>query len=239
MKTTALLAALVATGAGLIAQDARSSYSVTTDFSYSSEYIFRGIKQAGSSFQPSVEVTVGDAYVGLWTNQPITKHQDNELDLYGGYKYKVNEELSLEAVGTYYWYPEAKGWSTRHSWEGGVGATYSLHGISTSVYGYHDFTLESNTVQASVGYSLALQSIGASLDVTGFYGAVDADNWTPRTPVKVHESYSYYGLDVSVPYKLSEKATVTVGAHWAHNDNVPVGTDDDHLWWTAGITVGF
>lgn len=239
-KITILWAALSAT-AGLYAQDPKSSYSVTTDFAYTSEYVFRGIKAAGSSFQPSVEVTMQDFYLGLWTNQPVTKHQDNEIDLYGGYKYKLNENVSLEAVGTYYWYPEAKGFSTRKSYEAGLGATYTLRGLSASVYYYHDFTLKANTLQGSVGYSLPLEAIGASLDMTGFYGTVSARDWAPDSPFAVRESYNYYGVDVSVPYKLSEKATFTIGGHWAHNSGLFDGTadDDDHLWWTAGITVGF
>lgn len=239
MKNIAIILAALATGTGLFAQDPRSSYSVTTDFTYTSQYVFRGLKRAGNSLQPSVEVTVQDFYLGLWTNQPVTKNQDNELDVYAGYKYKVNKNLSVEGVGTYYWYPEANGWLTRRSWEAGIGATYALRGITTSVYYYHDFTLESNTLQGSVGYSLPLEAIGASLDFTGFYGAVDIGNWTPRAPGKVHESYNYYGVDASLPYKLSEKATVTLGAHWAHNDNLPVGMNDNYIWWTAGVTVGF
>lgn len=236
MKKTTLVLAALAMAAGLHAQ--RSSYSVTSDFAYASDYVFRGLKQAGNSFQPSLEVTMDDAYVGVWTNQPITKHENNELDLYGGYKYKLNESISFEGVGTYYWYPEANGALTRHSWELGAGATYTLKGLSASAYYYRDFRLDANTLQGSVGYSYPLEAIGASLDVTGFIGTVDADDWLPDSPLKVHESYSYYGVDVSVPYKLSEKATFTVGGHWAHNRGI-VTDDNDHVWWTAGITIGF
>jgi len=237
-KITILLAALGA-AAGLHAQDPKSSYSVTTDFAYTSKYVFRGVEAAGSSFQPSVEVTMQDFYLGLWTSQPITKHQDNEIDVYGGYKYKVNENLSLEAVGTYYWYPEAKGFSTRKSYEGGLGATYTVHGISATVNYYHDFKLKSNTVQGSLGYSLPIESIGASLDLTGFYGTVSARDWAPDGPAVIRESYDYYGLDASIPYKLSEKATFTLGGHWTHNRGYFADSGDSNVWWTAGVTVGF
>lgn len=239
MKKITILLATLCVAAGLSAQDLKSSYSVTTDFAYTSQYVFRGVKIAGNSFQPSVEVTMDDFYIGLWTSQPITKHQDNEIDVYAGYKYTVSENLSVEAVGTYYWYPEARGFSTRDSYEAGLGATYAMRGISTSVYYYYDFTLDASTVQGSVGYSFPLQAIGASLDVTGFIGSVTGDDTLPDSPAKVKESYTYYGVDVSVPYKLSEKATFTLGGHWARNDNLPAGTDDSHIWWTAGLTVGF
>jgi uncharacterized protein (TIGR02001 family) len=241
MKKTAILLAALAAGAGVQAQEPRSSYSVTTDFTFASEYVFRGVELADNSFQGSVEVTVQDFYVGLWSNQPITRHQDNEIDIYAGYKWKLTDQLSVEAVGTYYWYPEASNAEVKHTTEAGIGATYTVAGISTSVYGYYDFDLEATTTQVSVGYSLPLEAIGASLDVSGYWGYVDADDIAPQTAWQIAESYTYYGVDVSVPYKLSEKATFTIGAHWADNKDLlgPGDVADDHLWWTAGITIGF
>jgi uncharacterized protein (TIGR02001 family) len=239
MKKTAIILAALAAGAGLNAQDVKSSYSVTTDFTYASEYIFRGVELAGNSFQPSVEVTVEDFYLGLWTNQPVTKREANEVDVYAGYKFKVNEQLSWEAVGTYYWYPEAKGWETRESYEAGIGATYTVSGISTSVYGYYDFVLEATTGQASVGYSFPLEAAGTSLDFSVFFGSVDAKDWAPDSPMSVSESYTYYGADLSIPYKLNDHATATAGVHYAANENTPVGTPDSNLWFTVGLSVGF
>lgn len=239
MKRTAIILAASAIAAAAHAQEPKSSYSVTTDFTFTSDYVFRGVKIADNSFQGSVEATVKDFYLGVWSNQPITRHQDDEIDLYAGYKYKLTENLELEAVGTYYWYPEAPTNGVKHSEEAGLGATYTFRGISTSVYYYRDFKLDANTVQGSVGYSLPLEAIGASLDVTGYYGVVDTGDVNPWGPDKLRESYNYYGVDVSVPYKLTDKATFTLGGHWAHNKNLPTDVDDDHLWWTAGVTVGF
>ena len=240
MKKTAILLAALAAGAGAQAQEPKSSYSVTTDFTFASEYVFRGIELADNSFQGSVELTVQDFYVGVWTNQPITRHQDNEIDIYAGYKFTLTDYLSLEAVGTYYWYPEAGNDGFKHSTEAGLGATYTVGGISTSVYGYYDFDLEARTLQVSVGYSLPLQAIGASLDFSAYYGWVDADDFDPPAGIKVGENYQYYGVDVSLPYKLSENATFTVAGHWADHRRLFDGElPDNHLWWTAGITVGF
>ncbi len=239
MKKIILCLASLATLAGARAQDLQSSYSVTADFAYASDYVFRGIKQADDSLQPSLEVSYQNAYVGVWANEPIKRHEDSEIDTYAGYKYKLSPNLSFEGVATYYYYPEAKGPTTKHSYEAGLGATYSLRGITASAYYYHDFKLNSNTEQASVGYSLPLEAIGASLDFTGFLGTVQSANWLPYSGLGVKQSYNYYGADVSLPYKLGEKSTFTIGGHWAHNDGLPVAFDDDHIWWTVGITVGF
>lgn len=241
MKKTAILLAAIAAGAGLNAQDVKSSYSVTTDFTYASEYVFRGVEAAGNSFQPSVEVSVGDAYVGLWTNNPVTDGEANEIDIYGGYKYKVNDALSFEAVGTYYWYPEATGGSTKDSVEIGAGATYVYQGISTSVYYYYDFTLHTNTLQGSVGYSVPLEAIGSSVEFSVFAGTASSRNATPDAAgPRVHEIYNYYGFDINVPYKLNDKAAINTGLHYAANDGLGDGSaPDSNLWFTVGLSVGF
>jgi uncharacterized protein (TIGR02001 family) len=251
MKKTALLLAAITAGAGLNAQDVKSSYSVTTDFTYASEYVFRGVEAAGNSFQPSIEVSAGDAYVGLWTNNPVTDGENNEIDVYGGYKYKLNDALSFEAVGTYYWYPEAGfdsdmfgpgigGQQTKDSVEVGLGATYVYQGISSSLYYYYDFTLEADTIQASVGYSVALEAIGSSVDFSVFAGTVDGRDLSPDSGSRVFETYNYYGFDISVPYKLNDKAAITTGIHYAANDGLGDGSaPDSNLWFTVGLSVGF
>ena len=240
MKKTAILLAAIAAGAGLNAQDVKSSYSVTTDFTYASEYVFRGVEAAGNSFQPSVEVSVGDAYVGLWTNNPVTDGENNKIDVYGGYKYKVNDALSFEAVGTYYWYPEAANGATKDSVEVGLGATYVYQGISTSLYYYYDFTLEADTIQASVGYSVPLEAIGSSVEFSVFAGTADGRDWAPDSGTRVFETYNYYGFDINIPYKLNDKAAINTGLHYAANDAYFDGSaPDSNLWFTVGLSVGF
>jgi uncharacterized protein (TIGR02001 family) len=246
MKKTAIIAAALAIAATAQAQDAKKSYSVTTDFSYTSEYVFRGIEQQDKAFQPSVEVTAGDAYLGLWTSQAIT-HQDssfakgNEIDVYGGYKYKVNNSLTLEAVGTYYLYPSSRArfGETGHSLEAGIGATYNINGFTPAVNYYYDFVLDAQTTQVSVGYSYPLTEIGTSLDFNVFAGHVDSRDVNGTRPGKAREAYDYYGADLSVPYKLSETATATAALHWVDNRNVPAGTAGDNLYYTLGVSVGF
>ncbi|MGC4072442.1 MAG: TorF family putative porin [Nibricoccus sp.] len=244
MKKTAILLAALAAGAGLNAQDVKSSYSVTTDFTYSSEYVFRGVEAAGNSFQPSVEVSVDDAYIGLWTNTPVVRDRNggetNEIDLYGGYKYKLNDALSFEAVGTYYWYPEATGGATKDSVEAGLGATYLYQGISSSLYYYYDFILGSDTIQVSVGYSVPLEAIGSSVDFSVFAGNVSGRDVAPDSGRKVMETYNYYGFDISVPYKLNDKAAITTALHYAANDQYFDGSvPDANLWFSVGLSVGF
>ena len=239
MKKITMFLATLAVGAALNAQTPRSSYSVSADFPYSSKYVFRGIENSKDAFQPSVEVTVGDAYGGIWTNQPITKGQSNEIDLYGGYKWKTSDALSFEAVGTYYWYPEARGGATKHTFEMGIGGTYTVSGVTTSAYYYRDFVLEANILQGSIGYSFPLTDIGSSLDFSLYLGSVNARDWAPDSGVKVKENYGYWGVDASIPFKLNDTSTFTVGTHYADNNGLPSGTPGSFFWVTVGLTVGF
>jgi uncharacterized protein (TIGR02001 family) len=246
MKNIIYAIAALSVASGLRAEEPKSDYSITADFTYASEYIFRGAENAGNSFQPSVELTCGDFSVGLWTNQPVTKHENNEIDLYANYTYKVSNSLKLEGVVTSYNYPEAGRGQTKDTIEPGVGATFTVAGLSPSVYYYHDLTLKADTVQGAVGYSLPLEAIGASVDTSIYIGTVNARDWAPdATGPAIHESYGYYGADVSVPYKLNKNATWTIAAHYAENRNLagvggPAGTmGKRNLWFTTGISIGF
>ena len=106
-----LLALSCLTGVTLFAQDSAPapvtpSYSVAVDFSYASKYVFRGVRYSEESFQPSLKLTSGSFYACLWTNQPITSNTDNEIDLNGGYGFKLSDTWKLDVGATLYYYPE-------------------------------------------------------------------------------------------------------------------------------------
>ncbi len=229
---------------------AKPSYSVTSDFSYTSEYVFRGIKNSNAAFQGSVEVGQDDVRLGIWTSQPIdSKGQDNnEIDVYAGYKLKLSRDLTADFVGTYYYYPEATNGQTHHSYEVGIGGIYNLGGLSpafqgfsASLYYYYDFRLKAQTIQPSLGYSLALTDFGTSIDFNVFAGQVSSHEMAPDVEgSSVRESWTYYGIGVNIPYKLAENAQVHIGASLSQNDKY--FTDfhpHQNASVSAGVTIGF
>ena len=232
MKKAILLAALVSTGAAVQAQD--SSYSVTVDFPYVTKYVFRGAELAEDSIQPSIELAVGDFYAGVWTNNPVVKKDgaayDNEVDFYAGYGIPLNDTWKLDIGGTYYYYPETSSDDLEDQVEPFVGLNGSIGSFSTSIYGYYEFEYEIWTTAATVGYSFPLEAIGASLDVTGTLG---------YSSYKDSEEYFYYGVGVAVPFQLTDSASIRVGADWVDNDNHDFVGNDDVIWFTAGLSVGF
>lgn len=231
MKKIALFAVLASTaGLALAQQEPKSSYSVSVDFPYTSKYVFRGLEAASDSIQPSVEVAVSDFYIGVWTNQPITKNQSNEFDFYAGYKLKLNDSWNIDGGATVYYYPEADlaNGGRQNTTEAYLGLNGNIKGFTPGVYAYYDTTLETTTAQLQLGYSLPLASAGLSLDFSANAGRVYANTGT---------DYNYYSVGLNVPYKLSDKALVYAGV--AYSDNNYTEMKGDFVIYTAGITVGF
>jgi hypothetical protein len=241
MSRIAVIAAAFLAGAALQAQSEapKSSYSVTADFSYTTRYVHRGVQRARDSFQPSVEMSVGDAYVNLWTNQPILRHENNEIDLLAGFRRKISRVLSVEALGTFYWFPEAGAGETRRTAEAGLGMTYDGRWGSTTLYGYYDAILKATALEGSVGYSIALQAFGTSLDINLYGGTSSARDAAPDSGRAVRESYNYHGADLRIPYTLGEASRLTVGFHWAANAQFVPGTAKNRTWFDVSFSTGF
>jgi len=233
-KTIALCAALLACSSAFAADTAvatESSYAVTAEFPYVSKYVFRGVKIARDSFQPSVEVSSGEFYGGIWSNVPLRKEHDGgvskEIDLYAGYTPKLTENLSADVGLTYYWYPRVDG-SDNDSLEVFGGLNLTLGNFTPSVYLYRDLDLDTTTLQTALGYSVPLKSLGTSLDLNVTFGSVFPDH---------AEKYCYYSAGVNVPYKLSDAVKLNFGLTYTEND-LDHGKDPG-LWGTASIAVKF
>jgi hypothetical protein len=215
------LAALVTCGV------ARAEYSISTDLTFATSYVFRGIQLGNDTLHPSIEASQDDFYAGFWGALPInnldSKGWINEFDFYGGYGIDLGDDLTLDLGGTYYYYPQ--GDSTTEFYAGLSG---TLGAITPSVYAYYDVTLEALTLQASFGYSLPMESVGSSLDLslTGGYVKPDED-----------DSYYYWGASAVIPFKVSENATISAGLHYSRNTTDM--EDRDWVYGTIGLTLGF
>jgi uncharacterized protein (TIGR02001 family) len=234
MKKTAVLLAALATGALLQAQDpttdAASSYSVTVDFPYVSSYVFRGVKFADDSLQPSVKVTVGGAYAGIWYSQPLDSDFDNEVDFYAGYGFEVAPGWTVDLGVTAYHYPEldTSGGADDTTYEFYAGLAGTIGGgVTGNAYIYRDVTLKITTIQGSLFYGIPI-SDKVSCNITGTLGFASMDD---------ADEYTYYGLSAVFPYKISDKATVTVGGNYGNNDIAPA--EHDLFWVNAGFSYTF
>ncbi len=228
-KTALALAAISAGVSAQAAEAAKSDLSVTVDISYVSDYVFRGVQLDNASIQPSIEAAYGDFYAGAWHSDGLSSDNGSETDLYAGYGFKLNDQIKLDAGVTRYTY---NGGSNGDTTEAYVGASANVL-LSPSLYYYHDFDLEVNTLEASVGYSLPIDAINASLDLSGKLGNVSSAG----------QDYTYGVVGASVPYKRSETATLTVGLDYVINDSETIanfgGGDNDIIIAKAGLSIGF
>lgn len=232
-KIVLTLAALVA-GASLSAQapapapaPAAPSYSITTDFTYTGKYVFRGVQLAKGAFQPSVKLTAGDFYASIWASLPANRGYELEIDYTAGYGVKLSDQWAVDSGLTVYTYPGLGGGADKATFEPFVGLNGTFGSFTTGTYAYYDFTLEAFTAQEALGYSIAVND-KASVNLLGTFGHVSPD---------AGSSYNYYGVGLTVPYKLSNRATITGGLQWASHDIS--GVDDNHFWGTIGFNYVF
>lgn len=229
MKKIALILTALLTGASLSANDApASSYSVSVDFPYASKYVFRGIELAEGSFQPSVKLTSGNFYAGIWSSLPTDDGYEAEVDYYGGYNFTLDGGLTLDVGATIYHYPEldVPGADTS-TFEGYVGLNGSIQSVNLGVYAYNDFTLKIFTIQGNLGYSIPVNE-KVSMNIAASVG---------RSSPEAADSYTYYSLGAQFPYAISDNVTFTAGANWASHDIS--GVDKGHVWFNAGLSASF
>jgi uncharacterized protein (TIGR02001 family) len=234
MKKVSLLIAALVTGATLSAQSpapapapAAPAYSVTVDFPYASKYVFRGVQYAKGSMQPSVKLTSGSFYAGVWMNAPLDKGYELEIDYFAGYNFTLKEGWTLDLGATLYSYPGLDGGGDKTTFEPYLGLNGSFGSVTSATYLYYDATLEVFTAQQTFGYSIPLDE-KAALNFSATLGHAAPDSGS---------GYTYYGLGATVPYKLTDKATITLGAQYASHDLD--GVDDSHFWGTLGFTYTF
>jgi uncharacterized protein (TIGR02001 family) len=222
-KTAALLLAALVTGSSLSAQE--SSYSLTIDFPYVSDYVFRGIKYADDAIQPSIEYATGDFYAGIWISEPVSNTATNEYDFYAGYGIAISDSWALDLGANYYYYPETS--SGDEQFEPFIGASGDLGGgISGSAYYYYETEFKVSTFQFGLGYSSEL-SDAATFDLAADYGVVSTDG---------PGEYNYYSLSGTVNYALNDTAGTYFGLVYTDTD---ITGGDSYFYFITGVSIGF
>jgi uncharacterized protein (TIGR02001 family) len=233
MKKTILALAVLAAGISASAAEAAKStpLAVTLDVTYVSDYVFRGLRAADASIQPSVEATYGDFYAGIWYSDAISQANatatfDSEADLYAGYNLAINETFSADLGVTRYTYNGGSQGDTTEVFAG-VKANVLL---SPSVYYYYDFDQDISSYIGSIGHSLPIAKLGVSLDLSATLGYIQRPDSSG--------DYTYWGVGVAVPYKLSDTAKLTAAVNYTSVDrHTPV--DQDQVVFSVGLAVGF
>ena len=216
MKKLLAIAAFLAAFSSLKAETEMSA-----SIGYDSKYIFRGVALADESMTVSIDAEFDSAYLGMWTNQPITGNFDNEFDFYGGLGFDVAEGISMDVGGTLYYYPESG--SGSETFELFAGFAFDSE-LSPAFYVYYDLDLEAFTFIGSAGHSFEMDE-KSSLDVAGFIGNVDGDGF----------SYTFYGVSADVVYSLSDTSTASIGIRYSDGSSSLA----DEVYFGASLSTGF
>ncbi len=225
MKKIALILAALVAGASLSAQapaapatpEAASSSWVFTP-AFTSQYMFRGARLGGPSFEPSLEYDSGSFAVGVWANVPLKDkvdgQSDPEFDFYGSYTMDlVKDTLSIAPGVTIYTYPNAKKANGfyKATFEPNLALNYTVGGVKFSPKLYYDFVLKGPTAELTAAYAVPLKDLSTELDFTGTYGTFKWTSAVPDTSPDIKNWGNYYLLGVAAPFQVSKDSKLTVG----------------------------
>ncbi|MEP6343938.1 MAG: TorF family putative porin [Maricaulaceae bacterium] len=250
--STVALSVLAATATTANAEDI--SVSISAD--YVSEYVFRGVSFANTAIQPGIEVSKGGFTVGTWVSAALGETSDlasDEIDVYAGYGWDINDAVSASVGATIYHFPEAGGLFDIDASGGSTLEVYAGLGFNTvlspAITAYYDVNFEAFTLEGSVGHSVPVAD-KTSLDLGLTAGLVDVDD----------ASYEWATGSAAVSYAITDAASFYVGANLSLNsednlDFVTFGdlegltldeianlstTSDDTLFWVGtGISTSF
>ena len=186
--------------------------------SFASQYVFRGMRMGGPSFQPTAEYAAGNLAAGVWASVPLDNTvpgvSDPEIDLYGSYTKPLSDAFSISVGATWYTFPRAKESAGfyRSTFEPNVGLNYTVNGLRLSPKLYYDTVLDGLTAEVTAFYAVPLTRLGTELDFTAVYGSFKWDDATKNSSPTVKNWGDYWSFGVAMPYQVSANSKIIVGA---------------------------
>lgn len=213
---TTLVAATSLSFAQAPAETPAGSWVLTP--SYVSQYMFRGTRLGGQSFQPSLEYDRGALAVGVWSNFPMADRvpgqSDPEFDFYGSYTFNVNASTTVVPGFTAYTYPDAdkSAGFYKATFEPSLALNYTTpFGLKLTPKLYYDVVLAGPTAELTGSYALPLTSIGSELDFTATIGDFIWKSYAENTTPDIKNWGEYWLIGVSAPFQLTTKSKLTIG----------------------------
>jgi len=182
-----------------------------------SQYMFRGVRLGGFSFEPTVEVDAGSGALGVWSNFPVAGRidgvSDPEIDPYGWYTIAISASLSIVPGFTVYTYPNAdtNAGSFRSTFEPSLAVSYSVAGLTLTPKLYYDLVLEGPTLELAAAYGIPIKAANTTLGIAATVGTYEWDNSARDASPRLRNWGDYWLLGVTLPFTLSKRSTLTVG----------------------------
>lgn len=227
-----------------------SSWTLTS--AVTSQYLFRGVHVAGTSFQPALDYSHGALALGVWGSTSLEDHasgdSDPELDLYGSYTIAIPAS-SVELVPGFslYTYPDAKRSNGLYSatFEPSVAVNTEIKGIRFTPKCYYDFVLKGATFEFAVTTAVPLTSLGTELQLSASAGTFRWNSVTADASPDEKNWGDYWTIGASVPYQVSTRGTLSLGVLYSegHNNFYKQGTDpktpNDAAIGRAAVTLSY
>jgi len=223
MKKIALLLAALVAGASLSAQaPAPVAEATTGSWTFTpavvTQYMFRGARLSGPSFEPRLEYDYGALAVSVWGNIPlkdkVVGQSDPEFDFIGSYTFDVVKDTVSVAPGvTIYTYPNAKKANGFYpaTFEPNLALNYTWGPVKFTPMIYYDFVLKGPTAELSAAFAVPLKDAGTELDFTATYGTFKWTSAAAGTTPDVKNWGDYYLVGVAAPFQINPASKLTLG----------------------------
>lgn len=214
----ALTTGAVSSQAQMAAPAPSPTWTVTA--SAVSQYMFRGVRFGGPSFQPSAEYASGPLVAGLWANLPVSDKvpgtSDPEIDLYGSYTETISDSLNFALGLTAYTYPRAERSNGFYTWtvEPSLAVNYTLAGLKLTPKVYYDLMLNGPTAEFTAAYAVPLKDMGTELRFTGTVGTFKWSEAFENSSPKTKNWGDYWAVGVAAPFQINPRSSLTVG--WSY-----------------------
>lgn len=185
-----------------------SSWTFTPAFV--SQYMLRGVRLGGPSFEPNIEFDSGALALGLWTNFPmkdkVVGQSDPELEPYGSYTFDlVKDRLTLQPGFILYTYPNAE--KTEGFYKLTFEPSLALNwmpqeGLKLTPKIYRDVRRKQTLLEFSTSYNVPVKDAGTELDFLGTVGTFKATEAIAGTTPAEKNWGNYWLLGVTVPFQV-------------------------------------
>lgn len=223
MRASLILVFCVA-AAPLLAAD--GDWTRQGEVSLVSRLVERGVERAGAAITPAARVTDERWKLAAQVATPFDAARRTELGLSGGYSYALESGARFGVEVAHHRFGGAPaGYPSR---ETELTASLSLpvgpgRCLTTLT---RDIDRRADIGELSYAGEYALKSWGAFLNYRVYLGSVHAENVLPELAAAwVADSYTYHGVDFTLPYRVGGQTVLAAGVHFA-------GTDGARPFWS-------
>jgi uncharacterized protein (TIGR02001 family) len=192
------------------APEAKPDYTITGNFGIYSQYVFRGLTQTDR--KPAAQggfdyANTNGVYLGTWASNISWLHDAGvcnhgcslEWDIYGGWKYAINDDWGTDIGVLYYYYP-------------GSYVSGATKPDTTEVYGAISWKWVSLKYSYSVDHTFGVPDTAGYIDLSANYPLNDA--WTLNAHVGRQD---YQGSTNGVSNDVFDYTDWKLGVTWTVN----------------------